>query len=363
MAGIGFTLDFERPNVEDDDMHSLHRFLLACCVSILCSACGNGTPIAPPIEEPIPHFDYPLDDTLRMHHVQTKGTHNSYHVINPELSDPNDRGVTHSALDVQLGVEGVRQLEIDIRRDMDTGDFKVGHVPLLDEGTTCPTLSGCLQIIKDWSDAHRAHHAITVMLDIKDAVVAPEEMETYFGELHGIIGKVWPAQRIVTPDEVQGDFATLGEAVKTDGWPVLGQLRGRIIFLMYSIAFGKAYSREGTSLSGRMIFTRAELSDPTLAWALYDNSEVNAGAVANAVAANLLVRTRADVDLAQPDPMLRDTALASGSHFVVTDFPMQIDGVDYWVDIPGGAPSRCNPVTAPPECTSEAIEDPAFVGP
>ena len=29
--------------------------------------------------------------------------------------------------------------------------------------------------------------------------------------------------------------------------------------------------------------------------------------------------------------------------------------------LPGGTPSRCNPSTAPPECTGEAIEDPVYV--
>jgi hypothetical protein len=80
----------------------------------------------------------------------------------------------------------------------------------------------------------------------------------------------------------------------------------------------------------------------------------------------MLVRTRADWDLVQPlagDTSVRDAALAGGAHFISTDFPAPVDGIDYWVDIPGGTPSRCNPITAPPECTAEAVEDPAFVGP
>jgi hypothetical protein len=47
---------------------------------------------------------------------------------------------------------------------------------------------------------------------------------------------------------------------------------------------------------------------------------------------------------------------------VGTDYPVKVNGVDYVVEIPGGTPSRCNALTAPAECTPEAIEDPKFIG-
>ncbi|HNP71082.1 MAG TPA: hypothetical protein PKK15_08240, partial [Kouleothrix sp.] len=40
-----------------------------------------------------------------------------------------------------------------------------------------------------------------------------------------------------------------------------------------------------------------------------------------------------------------------------TDFPAQIAGSNYFVEIPEGAPSRCSPVTAPMGCTPALIED------
>jgi hypothetical protein len=115
-----------------------------------------------------------------------------------------------------------------------------------------------------------------------------------------------------------------------------------------------------------MAFVRATPGEPYAAVTLYDDPIASAQPIADAIAANMLVRTRTDWDLVQPlagDTTLRDAALASGAHFITTDFPAPVEGIDYWVDIPGGTPSRCNPITAPPECTSEAVEDPAFVGP
>ena len=46
------------------------------------------------------------------------------------------------------------------------------------------------------------------------------------------------------------------------------------------------------------------------------------------------------------------------AHLVSTDYPAKVDGLEYWVDIPGGTPARCNPITAPNWCQSTDIEDP-----
>ncbi len=308
-----------------------------------------------------------MDDVLRLHHVQTKATHNSYHAPNPDLSGP-EYVIDHAPLDVQLSEQGVRKLELDIRYDVDTGDFRVFHFSLFDEGTTCPTLGECLRVVKRWSDAHRAHLPLSIMLDLKDLAPGPDAIEPYFGYIHEIILGVWPAERIVTPDEVQGKYPTLGEAVRTEGWPTLGKLRGRVLFTMYNLtdAFGIAYSREGTSLSGRLAFTRTVPTDPHAAWTQYDNPTVTGDLIKEAALANMLIRTRAEIDLAGAlagDTTLRDAALAVGAHFVTTDYPAPTSGSSYFVDIPNGTPARCNPLTAPAECTSEALENPAFMKP
>ncbi|MDI1480425.1 Ca2+-dependent phosphoinositide-specific phospholipase C [Polyangium sp. y55x31] len=314
-----------------------------------------------------PAFEYPLDGVLRLHHVQAKATHNSFHVANPDLSGP-EYAVDHAPLDVQLSEQGVRCIELDLRYDEALGDYKVAHVPFLDEGSTCATLGECLGVVKRWSDAHPAHLPLTIMLDLKDLAPGADAVEAYFGTLHERILGVWPENRVVTPDDVQGSYATLGEAVKTEGWPTLGKLRGRVIFTMYNLndGFGMAYSRQGTSLAGRLFFTRTVPTDPHAAWTLYDDPTVTKVLIDEAAAANMLVRTRAEIDLDAAlagDTTLRDAALAGGAHFVTTDYPVPIDGSTYHVDITGGTPARCNPVTAPAECTSEALEDPRFMKP
>ena len=47
---------------------------LGVLAAAVCAACATE-----PTPEPAT-FEYPLDDTLRVHHIQAVGTHNSYHV-------------------------------------------------------------------------------------------------------------------------------------------------------------------------------------------------------------------------------------------------------------------------------------------
>jgi hypothetical protein len=69
------------------------------------------------------------------------------------------------------------------------------------------------------------------------------------------------------------------------------------------------------------------------------------------------VRTRADADTVQArtgDTTMRDAAITSGAQFVSTDYPVPDPrfGTGYMVEIPGGMPARCNPISAPAECVA-----------
>lgn len=330
---------------------------LALFSSIFILGCsgetGNAKNLPPDIP---PKFDYPLDDTLRMHHIQAKSTHNSYHIETPD-NTVMDWMYTHAPLDVQLGKQGVRHVEIDIRFNTSLEIFEVFHLPILDEQTTCRKFTECLKVLKAWSDAHRAHHALVVQIEMKDSVVM-QTAETYFEALHKEIRSVWPEERLFTPDELQGQEATLREAVLKHGWPTLGELRGQVFFTLDDDGTNRDfYTKNSTSLAGRIIFVDSAPSDPFAAIAILNDPLGNAAQMQEAVAANMLVRSFVDGSQEK-----RDAAIAVGAHFLTTDFPAPVAGMDYFFDLPDGTPTRCNPVTAPAACTSEAIEDPKFVG-
>ena len=310
-------------------------------------------------------WSYPLDDVLRVNHVQSVGTHNSYHMRTAGI-EVDAWNYEHAALDVQLEDQGVRQFELDIWWDEAEGDFGVYHVPIIDPTSTCGWLSDCVEVLRAWSDANPAHHPFLTLLELKDdydEATAPRVLEA----IDDILSASWPVDRRISPDDVQRDAASLAEGLAADGWPTLGEVRGRAIFVLHTGGdFRAAYTDGNTQTAGRVMFPdgHGELDLAVGAIDTLNDPVGDAEAIAAALAAGHLVRTRTDSDGDQAranDTTQRDAGLASGAHFLSTDFPIPYAETGYVVSMPGGTPSRCNPVLAPAECTSEAIEDPSWI--
>jgi Phosphoinositide phospholipase C, Ca2+-dependent len=291
---------------------------------------------------------YPRDDELTIADLQVKGTHNSYHVM---TSDIEAWHYTHVPLDEQLADQGVRQLELDLRAD-GMGGFRVAHIPLLDEGTTCATFVDCLGDVRRFSDDERQHLPIVILVEIKDA----EADAAAFDELEREILAVMSPARVILPAEVRGSAATVRDAIEERGWPSLGTMRGRVMFvLLDSGEIREAYLARGEGA----LFAAGGLGDRFAAVALLDDPVTGGADIEAMVREGMIVRTRADVDGVEAttnDVAMREAALDSGAQFISTDFPAVVDGVTYVVDIPGGSPARCNPITAPPGCTPSDLE-------
>lgn len=319
-----------------------------------------------------PTFDYPRDDVLRLNHLQAKGTHNSYHQPTADAAQIAPLNYTHQPLDVQLDAEGVRQVELDTHWNTAKSVMEVYHLYLVDEGTSCRLFTDCLKVMKKWSDAHPAHHPIFIQIEPKDSPPDADYAEAYFGNLEGEVLKVFPRERVLTPDDVRGQVATLRDAIAKNGWPTLGSARGKIAFFIDNgTSLRGFYTHGGKDLDGRLMFIDADPTDPWAGIILANDPVGGAARIAEALAGGLIVRTRADGDNVEPfagDTSTRDAAFASGAQFISTDYPVAVTGVPmtgapYVVEIPEGAPSRCNPVTAPKECAATDIEDPKFMKP
>jgi hypothetical protein len=164
----------------------------------------------------------------------------------------------------------------------------------------------------------------------------------------------------VTPDSVKGDAATLRDAVTTQGWPALGEVRGKILFFVNNTAeFRTLYTRGGQDLDGRLMFVESSPADPFGAVLILNSASGDQAQIEAGVQAGFIVRTFAD-GANDIDPNETAAALAGGAHVISSDHPVPVEMGGYSLEIPGGTPSRCNPKSAPPECTSEAIENPAF---
>ncbi len=352
---------------------------------------------------------------LRLNEMQVVGSHNSYHVqareplfgiisaFSPELAESIE--YTHIPLQEQFETQGVRQIELDIFYDPDGGlfenpvglqiafddpdvivpgldlpGFKVLHVEDVDIETTCLTLIECLVDVKTWSDAHPHHVPITILIEAKSDGVGLQVAEDLgfvipipidgpaLDLLDDEIRSVFPPEQIITPDDVRGSRDTLVEAVLTDGWPTLDESRGKVLFALDNGGSEKRDYIDGhPSLRGRILFTSSNDSEDEGAFVKLNNAIGDFDEIQRLVGLGFIVRTRSDSpegrEARDNDMMRRDAALASGATFVSTDYPVpNPDFSDYQVQMPGGMPVRCNPISATADCTALLLENPDQLG-
>jgi hypothetical protein len=108
------------------------------------------------------------------------------------------------------------------------------------------------------------------------------------------------------------------------------------------------------------MFTNSTPGQPDAAFIRFDDpSDPDLDAAARA---GYLIRTRTDeptIDARTNDTTRRDRALASGAHFLSTDYyrPSEYFDSAYVVSLPSGGVARCNPVTAPSTCSDDQLAE------
>lgn len=341
---------------------------------------------------------------VALNQIQVLGSHNSYH-IQPRpalfaallafLPETIAWEYTHLPLPEQFATQGIRQIELDLFYDPDGGLYgnrpvlsllgddpmappalfepglKTFHVQDVDFESTCLTFVECLQDIRSWSRSNRRHLPLVVLIEVKDdpipdplalgfIIPLPFEADA-FDAVDAEIRSVFPRRRLITPDDVRGSHATLEEAVLQEGWPTLRESRGKVLFLLDNGGAKRdLYVAGRPSLEGRVLFSNANPGDADAAF-VKRNDPIGDTDIPSLVQAGYLVRTRADADTVEArsgDTVPRDAAIASGAQYVSTDYPVPNPdfGTGYFVEIPDGAPGRCNPLNAPAGCRNDALE-------
>lgn len=326
---------------------------------------------------------------LKSNDISVVGTHNSYkkampaktmamvRAVSTEIADSLD--YAHRPLIEQLDA-GARQLEIDVNYDPKGGHyakgssdpvllkpgFKVLHIPGIDNSSSCVLLTECLTIIRSWSDAHPGHVPILLLFNAKDEQYAarggidalPFDAAAW-DALDAEIRSVMPAKKLIVPDQVQGRYPTLREAVLADNWPALEKARGRFLFALDETPEKvAAYRGQRRSLEGRVFFINTDEASPAAAYLTLNDPVAEGARIARDVAAGYLVRTRADAETKEAridDTKRREAALASGAQYVSTDYlwPDERFAGGYTVRLPDGAVARCNPVRRGSDCAAE----------
>ncbi|MBC7919600.1 MAG: phosphatidylinositol-specific phospholipase C1-like protein [Ferruginibacter sp.] len=345
---------------------------------------------------------------LKLNQIQVVGSHNSYKgAIEPALMRAlmaRDSALflsldyQHIPLPAQLDL-GLRKLEIDVVHDpqggryarplgialveqsgqtplpfdslgkMKSPGFKVLHVQDIDFRSQCLRLRDCLQEIKDWSRAHPNHLPIAVSFNAKtDLINQPGFVRPLaftsatFDSLDAEIRAVFPPEYILTPDQVRGEHPSLEAAVKAQHWPSLADCRGKVLFVLDEGGEKRAsYVRGHPSLRGRVMFVNAPPGQPEAAFIILNDPIQYRDSIQSLVRSGYLVRTRADEGTREAragDYRRWEAALASGAHFISTDYYRADErfGTGYRIQLPAGAVARCNPVASPDGCGNERLE-------
>ncbi len=347
--------------------------------------------------------DQQIDD-LKINQLQYLASQNSYRMRTYEpVYDAIDKGLglfskykqpagwdySHETLEDQLNKHNIRGLEFDVYYDPDGGlfyhragnrlvgeptassiaelndpGFKILHRPDFDYMSHHYTFKSALEVIKNWSDANKNHLPLTILVEPKDDAYVSAATLLVPGDLLTRPKLITPfkkivliiffhnqhfknAKKIITPDEVRGDFETLEEAILTDGWPKLKDARGKIMLVLVNSGFEKSYYLNGhPSLAGRQMFTFSKPGKPECAFVRFNKPEKDLEEIQDLVAKGYMVRTLAEDGTKaakEGDESQMEAAFASGAQIISTHYyrpderyKESEDWTNYSVQFPSG---------------------------
>lgn len=350
-----------------------------------------------------------VDKKIRFNEIQVLGSHNSYkEAVDPsvmciiEAEDPElARSIDYSHISLTKQLElGLRKLELDLFHDPVGGlyadpygiraaremelppcpiydpdkvmlepGFKVLHIQDIDFRSNCLTFKRGIEEIKAWSEANPEHLPIVITMNTTDeAIDRPDFVvpipfdEAAFDALDQEIRDTFTVDKVIVPDNIRGNYDTLEQAVLTDGWPTLGEIRGKVMFVLDE--GGKKlenYTRGHSALKGRMLFINAKEGTPEAAFRIINDPIKDGEYIQRLVRLGYLVRTRADSgteEARRGDTSRLEAALISGAQFISTDYyiPNPAFGTDYQVRLPHGGTFRLNPLFQASKSISTELE-------
>lgn len=347
----------------------MRAFKIIIILLIFNSACQKESKV----ETTIPDFIVP--DSLRLNEIQVLGSHNSYRIkpdedilevletlagALPNAFNPQELDYTHVTLTEQFEKYGIRQIELDLYQDPNGGLFynrlgyqfvgkstksnelkltepglKVMHIPDIDFNTHYLTFIESLQAVKEFSNKFPNHLPITIMLEMKSETVAdyvPNSgfaealpwTESSFDEMEEEILSVFSSDDIIKPDDIRQNALTLKDGLMANGWPTVGDSRGKVMFVFTNFTSqNNIYKQGAPSLENKLCFTNANPNDDDAAFLMYNDVFLSFDEIQAKVSDGFLIRTRADAgtyEARNADYKTWNKAKASGAQFISTDY-------------------------------------------
>ena len=308
----------------------------------------------------------------------------------PTLIDFMHQAYAGTALDFGPAGEDFDPLD-----EMSLPGFKVFHVQDIDHRSRCLSLAVCLESIRAWSEENPNHLPVAILIELKSDTFDPEILAPLYpvlvaapdptpsfttpipweledGEdysdsalqaLEDQIRDVFTDSQLLTPDTVRGDYDTMMDAISAVGWPKVSDSLGKVMFLLDNGgALQASYVAEYPRLRDAVFFVSADPASDEAGYFQANDPFRTGPTIEELVGQGFMVRSRSDAENVEADAndtARRDRALASGAHWVSTDYPVPAES-GYVLSLPGvseGAAARCNPVSAPPNCSEEALAE------
>lgn len=326
----------------------------------------------------------------KLNDIQVIGSHNSYkiaiekplyeylHELEPKKMESLE--YTHISLVEQLNL-GLRNLELDVFYDPMGGHFsnpkgleivkylgekpldfdseeklkqpglKMFHVQDVDFRSHHLLFKEGLQTLKNWSDNNPNHTPVIILINTKDQKV-PETRDPLpfnkqaLDDLDDEIKSVLPSNKLITPDDVRGDFDTLEKAVLTVGWPSLDSLKGKFLFVLDEKEERiSTYLKDHDTLKGRVLFVNSKEGNPEAGFRIINDPIKDFDYIKKLVSKGYMLRTRADAATKEArtnDYKKFKKAKASGAQVISTDYyvPSTLFDSDYKVIFDDGTYER-----------------------
>jgi hypothetical protein len=315
-------------------------------------------------------------DSIPLNHFRILASHNSYkklpseqemrflNKIRKQLGEENNPDMIaygHATLEEQLSMHQIRGLEFDVYADPKGNAFrkrqigffargvkkkckepllsqpglKILHIKDIDFETHVFSFEQALLQLRTWSLNHPNHFPIYVNIELKEDgpgnssralqrlgfKKAPLFDSVAWSELNTTIVQTL-ADRILTPLDMQGDYADLRQRIDSLNWPKLHDVRGKFIFIVegFNQETSKLYWTNPTHFP---VFGYGSEQNRNCIFLLRNDPLQNETAIQDLVRRGFIVRTRTDAgtwEARRNDSSRKNAAFQSMAQIVSTDY-------------------------------------------
>ena len=284
-----------------------------------------------PVDESI-FYDFELSPDIKLNDLQYLASHNSYKKkgsnighffvgLGSSMAEAKAMNYSNHTLTDQLKL-GIRSFEFDTR--LRKNEFMLTHVPLVDNSSVAPFLKYALEEIRLFSEYHKNHLPIIILLEIKDdwMVLDPSLQTIGQKELNQLNELVFNqlGSHLFKPSDMMNHGLFLKEEILNHGWPSVESLLGKVIVVLHAGSFVIPYVSIDNTLFKLAMFPSVYASDEDVFYQSFiiENNPYSEY-ISSLVDNDFMIRTRLDENLIV-DLQRRSTGLISKAQILTSDF-------------------------------------------